>query len=216
MNVLYLIIFGICCFLCVLIGGKKYRTTTLYALAIGGAVNANFFNAITYPIKCFNLPFGIDSIIYTLFIFCVILMYFHEGKKSAYVLTISSIVAIMFSAVMQVVAILLTKGSSAVVWLNFADFVISSVSSLLAIYVMINILELFKNQKINKYIVIVIAIVVASVINSGFYFGLSSIESGGIYNLGKMLLASLIGKTFSLLCALGVFCLLNICEKKSK
>ena len=70
MNLLYFILFGLFIFLCSLIGGKKYRSTTLYALAIGGAVNANFFHAGFYPIDIFGLSFGIDSIIYSLFIFC--------------------------------------------------------------------------------------------------------------------------------------------------
>ena len=51
------------------VGYKKFRQTTLYALAIGGAVNANFFHALNYPIYCFGLPFGLNNIIYPLFAF---------------------------------------------------------------------------------------------------------------------------------------------------
>ena len=75
------ILFSIIIFLLSLVSYEKFRSTTLYALAIGGAVNANFFYAGNYPIFCFGIPFGIDSIIYTLFLFCVLLMFLKEGKK---------------------------------------------------------------------------------------------------------------------------------------
>ena len=64
-NFIWLLLFGIFVFSLTLIGYKKYHSTTLYALAIGGVVNANFFHAEYYPISCFDLPFGIDSFIYT-------------------------------------------------------------------------------------------------------------------------------------------------------
>ena len=97
MNFIFFVILGISLFLLSMVGYKKFRTTTLYALAIGGAVNANFFHAGNYPINCFGLPFGLDSIIYSLFTFCVIIMFFKSNKKDAYILTLSSIIAIIFS-----------------------------------------------------------------------------------------------------------------------
>jgi len=119
MNFVLFIIFSLTVFLISLVGYKNFRSTTLYALAIGGVVNANFFHSVNYPINCFGLPFGIDSVIYTLFIFCVVVMYIKEGKKEAYTLAISSIIAIMFSALMQLIAQLLSKGSTLIVWKSF-------------------------------------------------------------------------------------------------
>ena len=49
MNFVWFLIFGLIVFLMSLICYESFRSTTLYALAIGGAVNANFFHAGNYP-----------------------------------------------------------------------------------------------------------------------------------------------------------------------
>ena len=116
MNFIYFLLFSAIIFLLSLVCYEKFRSTTLYALSIGGAVNANFFHAGNYPIMCFGLPFGLDSIIYSVFGYCVILMFLKVSKREAYILTISSVIAIMFSAVMQLVADLFTIGSCFAVW----------------------------------------------------------------------------------------------------
>ena len=216
MNLIYIILFSVLCFACLFLGGKKYFSTTLYALAIGGAVNSNFFNAVTYPINCFGLNFGIDCIIYTLFIFCVILMYFYYGKKDAYILTVSSLVAILFSAIMQLVASLLTQGSSADIWVDFGTFVVSCFASLAAIFVMINLFELLSLKVKNKYVFIMLGIITASLINSGIYFGLITLISGTLENFGNLLLSSLIGKSIATICAVVAFSIITIIEKKQK
>ena len=121
MFVLY-VLFSVAIFLLTLVGYHKYKMTTLYALAIGGIVNANFFHAQNYPIEFFGLPFGIDSILYTLFVFCVFVMYITEGKKQGYILAISSVVAIIISAAFQLFADLFTKGINAESFRVFAVF----------------------------------------------------------------------------------------------
>ena len=213
MNIIYFLLFSVCVFLCALIGGKRFRNTTLYALAIGGVVNANFFHAGNYPISCFGLPFGIDSIIYTLFIFCVVIMFIKEGKGQAYLLAISSIVAIMFSAVMQLVSDILSKGSSLDVWLTFLTFTISALASIVAVIAMLELLEKLKT-KVNKYTLLTIGILVVTIINTLIYYSSSLLLRGIPTNIGIMLLTSFIGKFIALLCALFTLKLINTYDKK--
>lgn len=205
MNLLYFILFSILIFLCTLIGYKKYHNTALYALAIGGVVNANFFTAGTYPIDIFGLSFGIDSIIYTLFIFCVILMYIKEGRSQAYLLAISSIVAIMFSAIMQLVSDLLSNGSSFAVWNSFINFFISSIASIIAIVTMIELCNYLSKYKLfkNPYIITIFGILICTFINSGIYYTSVILISGvrGNY-IWELLFTSFIGKTFALACSI--------------
>ena len=208
MNFLYLLTFSILIFLTSLIGYKKFRSTTLYALAIGGVVNANFFHAGNYPIMCFGLPFGIDSIIYTLFAFCVIVMLIKENKRSAYLLAFSSIIAIMFSAVMQLVADLLSTGNSLDIWLTFFTFCISSLASVIAIIVVIELLDKLKS-KLNSYVLMVIGIVVISIINSLIYYPLATLINGFEGNIWSMLLTSFIGKAIALACSTLTLFLIN-------
>ena len=214
MKFVLFLIFSLFIFLSVLLGGKKFRSTALYALAIGGVVNANFFHAGNYPIQIFGLPFGIDSIIYTLFAFCVIVMCLKEGKKSAYLLSFSSIIAIMFSALMQLISDLLSKGSSTAVWSTFLNFTVSSVASVIAIIVMLEILNLIKNK--NPYLIMVLGIVIVSIINSCLYYPIATIIMGRPENILTLLLTSLIGKCIALACALATLYFLNLFDNKTQ
>lgn len=196
----------------ILIGYKKFRSTTLYALAIGGVVNANFFHAGNYPIDCFGLPFGIDSIIYTLFAFCVILMFFNEGKGSAYLLAFSSIIAIFFSALMQLIADLLSQGSSMAVWNTFFTFCVSILASIIGVIVMLEILDKIKG-KFNQYILCLFGILIISIINTGIYSPLTTLINGTPANIGTLLLTSIIGKLFALIISLFVLWIINKINK---
>lgn len=213
MNFLFFLILCASLFLLSIVGYKKFQSTTLYALAIGGAVNANFFHAGNYPIDCFGLPFGLDSIIYSLFTFCVIIMFFKSNKKDAYILTFSSVIAIMFSACMQLFADLFTIGSSLKVWIKFVNFSISSVASLIAIFIMLEIIYKLKQKGLNQYVLLILGMLIVAIINSSIYYTASTLINGIPENILQLLLTSLIGKIIALLCSLGTFYLMNRLEK---
>lgn len=209
MKILFLVILAIICFSLVWVGGKKYNSTALYALAIGGAVNANFFHAGSYPINCFGLNFGIDSIIYTLFIFCVIVMYIKQGRTEAYILTASSIIAVLFSAIMQLLADLLTIGSNVTSWIMFANFVVSCVASLIAIISIVELLHFLRNKKFNQYLKIILCLIIATVINSIIYYSVSCLLYGVPQNFDNLLIASLIGKSIAIIISIISFAICN-------
>lgn len=213
MNFIYFLTFSFIIFLTSLIGYNKYRSTTFYALAIGGVVNANFFHAGNYPIICFNLPFGIDSIIYTLFIFCVIFMCIKENKKSAYLLSISSIVAIIFSALMQLVSSLLSYGNTLDIWKPFLTFMASSLASIITVIIIIEFLDKIKD-KLNSYLLMIIGIVIASIINTAIYYPFNALINGIPSNLSSLLIASFIGKFIALLSSLFALFIIHKHENK--
>lgn len=212
MNLLYFIVFSLLVFLSLLLGGKKYRSTALYALAIGGIVNANFFHAGNYPFDIFGIPFGIDSTIYTLFIFCVIIMFIQDGLKQAYILSFSSIIAIMFSALMQLVAQLLSNGSSLLVWKEFLGFVISSFASVVTVVVMLSIINKLKTK--NHYWVLTLGIVLATIINTFIYYPLITILYGIPSNIFDLLIGSVVGKTIAIGCSVLTLFLLKLYDKR--
>lgn len=214
MNFIFFILFAILAFMCVLIGGKKYQNTTLYTLAIGGAVNANFFHSGNFAINCFGLPFGIDSVLYTLFIFCVIVMFIKHGKSQAWLLAISGIVAIMFSATTQLVAKLMSNGSSFAVWAEFLGFFASGVASLIAIFVMIMLMK-WLSGKINNYVLTLICGAAAILINCVIYYPLMLLINGLPSNISLQLFASIIGKAISMVISIFTLWLLNLYGKRN-
>lgn len=213
MHFVYFLLFSITVFLLALVGYKKYRVTTLYALAIGGVVNANFFHAANYPVDCFGLPFGIDSVIYTLFAFCVIVMFLKEDKRLAYLLAFSGIVAILFSAAMQLVADLFSENDWLQAWKTFLSFFISAIASILAVIATLETLEKLRG-KINEYWCLIIGILIVTVINGGLYYPLSVLINTSPENLPVLLFTSFIGKCIALLCGLFTLFLLNKMERR--
>ncbi len=207
MNLLWFVLIGLAIFFSLFLGGRKYRGTALYALAIGGIVNANFFHAGNYPIDIFGLDFGIDSIIYTVFVFCVIVMYFEGGRRSAYILMFSSVIAILFSALIQLLSTLLSIGASSLAWAIFGDFVISALASVIAVTAMLEILHKLKIK--NSYVCTVLGILITSVLNSAIYYPLSTLINGMPDNIVMLLTTSFSGKAMAMVMAVLTLYVLN-------
>lgn len=213
MNFIWFTLFSLIVFLLSLAFYERFRSTILYALAIGGIVNANFFHAGNFPIDCFGLPFGIDSVIYSLFAFCVAVMLIKTNKKEAYILSASSVIAIMFSALMQLVVDLLTKGSCPEIWTTFLTFTISAAASVVAIVVMIEIVARLKEKKVNNYLLLVIGMVIIAIVNSALYYPLVMLLNGTPQNVWTLMLTSVIGKMISLVWGVVCLLLMNKIEK---
>jgi hypothetical protein len=213
MNFIYFLLFSAIIFLLSLVCYEKFRSTTLYALSIGGAVNANFFHAGKYPIYCFGLPFGLDSIIFSVFVYCVIIMFLKVSKRDAYILTFSTVIAIMFSAVMQLVAELFTIGSCFAVWKTFLNFSVSAVASLIAVWVMLETLDRLKNKNQNQYVLMIVGMLIVSLLNSAIYYSIATWINGAPENIFILVLTSFIGKIIALACAIGALYLTSKIEK---
>ena len=214
MNFLFFLLFGAGIFALSFIGHKNYHNTTLYALAIGGVVNANYFHSGNYPIHCFGLPFGIDSLIYTLFVFCVIVMLLNDSKKSAYLLAISSIIAILFSALMELSARVLAGEAFLPSLKIFDSFMISAFSSVAAIVAAVEIVNRLK-RKYSQYVCMAVGIAVATLVNSGIYYPASSLVRGVADNMWIYVGTSFAGKGIALVYSLLAQKVLNILKKKA-
>ncbi len=213
MNALYFVMFAVAINTILFLGIIKFKTTALYSFAIGGVVNANLFNSVTHPINCFGLEFGIDSIIYTMFVFCVALMFIERDKKEAYVLGFSAVVAIVISAFMQLFSELLSFGGGLETWLAFFNFMASSVASVMAIVVMIEVLNKLKG-KINNYLLIIIGILIATVLNTVIYYTFNVLINGAPIGMWLILLTYFIGTIFALMLSLLVFYVYKILDNK--
>lgn len=202
MNALYFIIFGIAMFLLPLIAYKKHRAVVIYALAIGGVVNANFYHSGVHPIDILGLTFGIDSVVYTLFVFCVILWYIQQGEGAAISITVSSIAAIVIAAVLQLSADLMSDGSSATEWKTFATFMLSSLASVAGVAAMLLVFR-FIRGKVSDYVLMAVGIAIVSFVNSNIYYPLAFVINGWEGSIWQTLTPSYIGKALSLVLSLG-------------
>jgi hypothetical protein len=213
MNFVLFLLFGAGVFALSLIGHKKYHNTTLYALAIGGVVNANYFHAANYPIECFGLPFGIDSIIYTLFAFCVIVMLLRQTKKDAYLLAVSSIIAILFSAFMELAAKMLAGENLVEAGMVFELFLISAVASAIAVIAAIETVQRMK-EKYNQYVCMALGIGIITIVNSTIYYSATAILRGATDNIWLYFSTAFAGKGIALIYSLVALKVLNLLQKK--
>lgn len=218
MNLLYYIIFSLGIFLCTLIGYKKYFSIVVNAIAVGGVVNSNYWSCMTTPIDIFGFDFGIDAVIYTLYIYCIILMYFRKGKKDAYLMGISGTIAVILASIFEVSAKDLSGGYESIeLILIFVRFVISATSSLLLIIPMIKIIDILKEKhNVNNFLLIIIGIVFVSVFNTFLHLGLTWFTYVPILSIEVVLLniaTSLMGRLIGLGCALIAFLVAFLLDK---
>ena len=99
---------------------------TLIGVAIGCAVNANLFTPLNYPVVVGELTFSIESILYTLFMYTVVIRILDYSYDDAKKLALTSVAAIIISAIIELVALLAKDGFQTVVCQNFAVYLFSS------------------------------------------------------------------------------------------
>lgn len=180
---------------------RQYRDVdTLILVAIGTAINANIYNAITLPSPAFGMTFGIDSILYTLFVFTVYLRAKDYSVNDAKSMAITTIQAILVSAVIEFFARFLQSGKiSSDLLIIFSNYVISSISSLLCLWLMFGVMKKF--SALNKYILTFVCILGTVWINSLFYYlptlffatEISSVNIGFLFGslLGKLVCSAI-------------------------
>ena len=213
MEPVYFLLFSIGFFLLSLIGYKKFKSIMLYSLAIGGLVNSNYYHSVKYPINCFGLTLGIDSIIYVLFVFCVVVMNFKEGKKAAISLSISSILAIVVAATMQLCADLISDGSSLREWNTFFTFLSSAFASVVSVFILVKI---FDKIKVNDYLKLVICIFIVAFVDSIIHYPLYILINGWTSEFANIIVGNVIGKFVAILTSLIPFFFMNKMDKKIK
>ena len=140
-------------------------------------------------------------------------MLIKENKKSAYLLAFSSIIAIVFSAGMQLFADLFSKGSSKESWITFATFCISVFASAVAVIAAVEFLSRIKTS-LNQYLRMIYGITIIIIVDSIIYYGLLPIIGADLNGIGKLLLASFIGKAISLGYSLLMLYFIGCIEKR--
>ena len=178
---------------------------TLLAVAIGCAVNANIFNPITYPIVVGPFIFSIEIILYTLFMYTIVVRVLDYGYQDAKKMTLTTVAAIIISAIIELFAELAKQGFVEEVFREFSYYLFSSIGTIAGVWVLILITIKLRKIKASDYLILPLAIAVSTIIHAAFYYGgIALVEMrGDVYTI-SMALGSLVGKSVCI--ALAVFC----------
>ena len=206
--ILFFSIFTILCFLIVAVAIRFFPKDATFTIAIGAVIGANIYSALAYPINIFGLTFGIDSIVYTLFLFCLLLMHESYGKKNMRVVLYTALFSIFFTAFLFFMGNLSQSGFSSALMMNFLSYIFSIIATFCAAWVMIWLYDKFKTAGLNIYLNFLIVILLASLVNTVIYFGLSVLFTGLVVeNFVALMAGSYIGKFVASMCCLAVFAL---------
>ena len=185
---------------------KWHDYAMLYTLAIGFAINANIYNATTVPMYLGTIVFSIDSILYTGFMFCVIVCAIEYGVVKAKILTSSTIAAILLSAVIEQLAKISTYGFHTEYLTSFLSYFFSVLGTFAGVWLMLWAYEKMQEKNINIYLIIMACVAIANIVNSVIFYIFTIISTGSAENLLGMLIGSVIGKIFCImLCLLSFY-----------
>lgn len=202
-NILFFGIFTFLAFAIFFVGLKLFHKDAIFTIAIGTLIGSNIYNVNAFPIIIGKLQFGMDSIIYTIFIFCMLLMYVDYGKKACNLLLYTSIFSLFFTAFLAFMGNYAMSGITAdLVW-DSLSYIYSIVATFFAVWLMILTFDFFIKKRVNWYITIFLALLVACIVNSLIYFGLTFLTVG---SLGSSFLSALAGSYIGKLIAT-LFCL---------
>ena len=144
---------------------------TLLAVAIGCAVNANIFNPLTAPIIVGPFTFSIEIVLYTLFIYTIMVRILDYGYSDAKRMTFTSIAAIIISAFIELVAKLMMYGFSGQTFKEFSYYAFSSIGTILGVWLAIIIVIECRKKNLSSYLIIPLGMIAAIVVHSIFFYG---------------------------------------------
>lgn len=197
MDFLFLVLTAVLVFVILIVSNRFWGKDALFVVGIGCAIGSNIYNVGDYGIVIGNLVFGIDSVIYTVFVFVVLLCLKNYDEKSAFTLLYSAMGSIMLSALLMFIASWASAGfASNLIW-GFVSYLISVIATFVALFTTIKLFKYFEGKNLNVYLNFLINVLIASFINSLIYFGAVAIISGFEENFFGQLGASYIGKLMS-------------------
>ncbi len=178
---------------------------SLIAVAIGCAVNANLFTPLNSGIVVGPFIFSIEAILYTLFMYTIVIRILDYGYKAAERMALTSVAAIIISAIIEFAALISSKGFTVETAKTFSFYFLSSIGTIIGVWVMILITISCRKKNFNNYVIIPLAIIASGLIHSViFYGGMALINWSITDNALAMILGAIVGKGVCI--GLSVFC----------
>ena len=143
MDFLFLVLTAVLVFAILIVSNRFWGKDALFVVGIGCAIGSNIYNVGDYGIVIGNLVFGIDSVIYTVFVFVVLLCLKNYDEKSAFTLLYSAMGSIMLSALLVFIASWASAGfASNLIW-GFVSYLISVIATFAALFITIKLFKYF-------------------------------------------------------------------------
>ena len=177
---------------------------TLLGVAIGCAVNANLFTPITAPIMLGQFTFSIEIVLYTLFMYTIVVRILDYGYSDAKRMVLTSVAAILISAIIELFSLLATGTYTEQTFKNFSYYIFSSVGTIAAAWLMIFITIKCRKKGISSYLIIPFALVASSLVHALFYYGGIALMEWKMIMTLKLFAGTIIGKTVCIL--LSILC----------
>ena len=175
---------------------KWYDQAMLYTIAIGCAINANIYNAINAPMYMGDIIFSIDSVLYTCFMFCVIVCAIEYGVRKAKIMTSATIAAILLSAVIEQLAKMSTNGFNSEYLVNLSGYVFSAVGTFAGVWLMLAVYDRQSKKEMNVYVNMINCLLISSIVNTTIFYIFTRLTADNTTTLTYMLLGSYLGKVF--------------------
>lgn len=194
MNLFLFCLFTVICFVIVGVATNLFHKDAIFTIAIGAVIGANVYNIGSYPITIGGLVFGIDGVVYCVFLFCLLTMFIYYGEKDMKTNLYTALFSIFFTALLSFFGGLFQNQTwQAQIW-STMSFIFSIVATYATVVVMINFFKLLQRKKCNHYVAFGVCMLVGNLINSIIYFGLTFLISGGI---GEAFVYSLLGSAIT-------------------
>ena len=181
MSILILIFATIACFGLLFFFRHYYDSMALISVAIGAAINANIYNSFNMPIEMGWVIFGIDSMLYSLFMFTVIWRAKDYSISSSKSLTLSTIIAIVISAAIELFAKWSHLGY--LDWENgktIIGYCVSAAATGITVWLVLFLFRFMEEHKQNTYLEFAVSLLVASTVHSLIYNGFMSLINWNI------------------------------------
>lgn len=215
MEIIFFLLFTLVMFLAFVFAKKFFGKNALFVIGIGSVIGANIYNANAFPIELGGLILGIDSVVYTLFVFSIIVMHIYYGKFSMREVLYSAVGSIFLTSLLAFTGNAFQVGVTDAVIYNALYYFFSILGTVVAIEVMIYLFDILKKKNLNIYLNIAVGLILASLINTAIYYGLSYVAFGGLGDVFVQTLAgSYVGKALSILFCLGAYFFGTLLDKQ--
>jgi len=201
MNFVILVLFAVGFFALLTFLRQWHDIFFLMAVSIGCGVNSCVFTSYSNPVVLGQIYFGMDSILFMLFAYCLIATLRDYGLPQFKSMASATIVAILISGLIEFFTLASSEGTfSNETLLRYAGFVLSALGSTLGCYLMFLIFKKLQEKKFNLYLTFVLCITVLCCVNYVFvYGGMSLLSPSRFDNFWWHFLGDVIGKAFCLI-----------------
>jgi len=171
-GIIILLVFALIVFAIITFTRRFNDSFILIAFAIGLAVNANYYHSGNYPVQVGSMIISIDAILYSAFMYTIVVKYIHYPKKEGHNVVWATLAAIIIAAIIECVARSSVKDKTPLQVIEiFGNYFFSALGTFIACLSVSKLVEVFEDKHISRYVTILVGMIIGSLINTVIFFG---------------------------------------------